>query len=331
MKLYLLTLFLFNLIFLVFHKRISAIFNIYDKPDNLRKFHTNITPVTGGLLVFCNLIIYILFYLFSYKNDPFIDHFFNDVADFSIFILTCVCFFLLGIFDDKINISSNKKFLLLIIIILPSLLILDDLIVQNVRLTFINEVYDLKNFSIIWTILCFLLFINAFNMFDGINLQSAIYTLSLSSFLIIFLGADQLVLTIIISILSFMYLNYQSKSFFGDGGTLLLSYIFGFLFIRSYNLNTDIYADQIVLIMILPGLELIRLFVSRIVNKKNPFSADRNHLHHMLLKKFGLFQVNLIIQSLIIIPFILSLVFGFTLWFIIMVLFIYSFLVFRYI
>ena len=39
--------------------------------------------------------------------------------------------------------------------------------------------------------------------------------------------------------------------------------------------------------MFLPGIDMIRLFFIRIKNKKNPFSPDRNHLHHKLLKKFG--------------------------------------------
>jgi hypothetical protein len=38
--------------------------------------------------------------------------------------------------------------------------------------------------------------------------------------------------------------------------------------------------------MMLPGIELIRLAVSRILKKKNPFSADNNHIHHILLRKF---------------------------------------------
>ena len=38
--------------------------------------------------------------------------------------------------------------------------------------------------------------------------------------------------------------------------------------------------------MLLPGLDLIRLFIFRILKKRNPFSPDRNHLHHYLLKKY---------------------------------------------
>ena len=36
--------------------------------------------------------------------------------------------------------------------------------------------------------------------------------------------------------------------------------------------------------MMLPGIEMLRLFVSRI-HKKKPFKPDRNHLHHVLSSK----------------------------------------------
>ena len=35
--------------------------------------------------------------------------------------------------------------------------------------------------------------------------------------------------------------------------------------------------------MLLPGLDMLRLFVIRILNNKNPFLPDNNHIHHLLL------------------------------------------------
>ena len=81
--------------------------------------------------------------------------------------------------------------------------------------------------------------------------------------------------------------------------------------------------------MILPGIELMRLFITRIIKKKNPFSADRNHLHHYLLKKFNLLNTTIITQSMIIFPFILSLLFGYTFYFLILALVIYTFLIIK--
>ena len=39
--------------------------------------------------------------------------------------------------------------------------------------------------------------------------------------------------------------------------------------------------------MILPGIDMLRVFIKRILNKKSPFAADKNHIHHILLKTFS--------------------------------------------
>ena len=47
---------------------------------------------------------------------------------------------------------------------------------------------------------------------------------------------------------------------------------------------------------------MARLFFIRIINGKNPFKGDLNHLHHRLSKKNSLIKTNLIIFFLIFIP-----------------------------
>ena len=37
----------------------------------------------------------------------------------------------------------------------------------------------------------------------------------------------------------------------------------------------------------LPGLDMLRLFIIRIINKKNPFKPDTFHIHHLILKKLN--------------------------------------------
>ena len=89
---------------------------------------------------------------------------------------------------------------------------------------------------------------------------------------------------------------------------MFLSFIFSVLMIKSYNLQSNIiYADQIFLVMMIPGLELLRLAIFRIYKKKHPFKGDRNHIHHYLLNSFN-FWKTIIIQSLIIIPIVLDMI-----------------------
>ena len=62
--------------------------------------------------------------------------------------------------------------------------------------------------------------------------------------------------------------------------------------------------------MFLPGIDMIRLFFIRIKNKKNPFSPDRNHLHHKLLKKFGYIYTIQIVIGLSILPYTIAIFFN---------------------
>jgi UDP-N-acetylmuramyl pentapeptide phosphotransferase/UDP-N-acetylglucosamine-1-phosphate transferase len=36
-------------------------------------------------------------------------------------------------------------------------------------------------------------------------------------------------------------------------------------------------------ILIIPLFDTMRIFILRLVNKRSPFKADRNHMHHLLL------------------------------------------------
>ena len=143
-------------------------------------------------------------------------------------------------------------------------------------------------------------------MFDGINLQFSTYSI------IIFLGIlnlnfDSLLIKIIlISILTFTFLNLKNKCFLGDSGSLLISFIIGYFFIKLYNNEIINYTDEVVIYMLLPGVDLIRLFFKRILLKRNPLSSDRFHLHHLLLKKYSYEKTIIVLIALIVFPIVMN-------------------------
>ncbi len=114
-------------------------------------------------------------------------------------------------------------------------------------------------------------------MFDGINLQVGLYALFIFLFFILNDFNKVFFISLSIGIIFFLILNFKSESFLGDGGSYLLSFLIGYFFIKMYNFEYILFADQVALFMLLPGLDLMRLFITRIIKKRHPFSADRNH------------------------------------------------------
>jgi len=294
-----------NLFFLINFSKIKIFHLNIDNPDNKRKFHSQPTPLAGGILIFFNLIIYWLIYKFLDTNIE-SEVFFNNENSLDYFILTSSFIFLLGFIDDRINLKANFKFLILTLVILTLLFLDNNLLINNIKFSFHERVFSLDTFAIFFSVFCFLVFINAFNMFDGINLQSGLYSILIFFCIIFFYSNSLLIKILIISLIFFSYLNFKNKTFLGDSGSLLISFIIGYLFIKLYNLNYINYADEITLYMIIPGLDLIRLFIFRIFNKKNPLSSDRNHLHHILINKFSFKKTLFIIFILIFMPIILN-------------------------
>tara|TARA_B110000027_G_C16062551_1_gene275218 strand:+ start:36 stop:554 length:519 start_codon:yes stop_codon:yes gene_type:complete len=148
-------------------------------------------------------------------------------------------------------------------------------------------------------------------MYDGINLQVGIYSIGVFFALIFFTIEYLFLILLIISLLVFLYLNHKSKVFLGDSGSNLLGFIISFIIIYIANNyeNSNLSIENIFILMMLPGLELIRLFVSRLRKNRHPFSADRNHIHHLILDREGYLKSLLITKLYFISLIILMIIF----------------------
>ena len=246
----------------------------------------------------------------------------------SLFIITFSLIFSLGFIDDKFNISASKKFVILLIIIIPILLLDNSLIIDIIKFSFLERQFYLSFYTaIIFSCFCFLVFLNAFNMFDGINLQSSNYSIIIFLSILIFYSNLLILQIILITILTYGYLNLKNKSFLGDSGSLLIAFLIGYFFIKLYNYELIDYTDEIVIYMLVPGMDLIRLFFVRIFLKRNPLSSDRFHLHHLLLSKYSYKKTITILTLLILLPISMNYFELNKLFTIILFIFIYSFLV----
>ena len=315
-----------NLLIFLFYKKIHKYINVYDYPDSLRKIHKIKTPVFGGVIFFINFLFYILlnFFFPHYLN---LGNFFNIFFKNNIFYIISFLIFFLGIYDDKKNITPNIKFFLLSILLYIYIIFDNQNLITEIRFSFYERTIYLEKLSFFLTLLCFLLFINACNMFDGVNLQSSMYFFIIYFYFFIISDYDLFFLMCLFSIICIIFLNYNGKIFIGDGGIYLFSFIASSIFVKLFNNSNIKFSDQIFIFMMLPGFDLLRLFVYRILNKKNPFKPDKKHIHHLLIDKFGFIKTIFILFFLVVSPIIMSFYLANNLYIIIFFLIIYLMLI----
>ena len=147
-------------------------------------------------------------------------------------------------------------------------------------------------------------------MFDGINLQSGLYIVFFLIILFFKYNYSIIFLSLIIILLFFLYLNNTSQIFLGENGISFLGFFLSYFSIFSYNNKIINYADEVFLIMCIPGFDLLRLSITRLISGKHPFSADKNHIHHKLLKKYDHKITIFIIMTIVIFPYFLFLIFN---------------------
>ena len=273
---------------------------IFDKPDNILKKHKKKTSLLGGTILIFNFLLFFFLNFFLKKNLV-------DLGNKEIvfFLFLVISYFLIGLYDDKYKINPNLKLSLILIATFLITLIYPDFSLRVIKISFLEKNYFFNNFSIPFTVLSFALLVNALNMFDGIDLQ--LITYSIFIFIVLILKDVFLIFSIIMLMcLVFIYiLNFKKKLFLGDSGSFLLSGVIGFILVNKYNSDPFFfYSDEIFILLMVPGIDMLRLFMTRIYNKKNPFKGDLNHLHHLLKNKFNnLLKTNLILSLYYLIPF----------------------------
>lgn len=78
------------------------------------------------------------------------------------------------------------------------------------------------------------------------------------------------------------------KIFMGDTGSLTIGIILSYLAMEMTRIpNPDIFGSDIMVVafvpLAIPCLDVVRVFVHRILRGKNPFNPDKVHIHHKLL------------------------------------------------
>ena len=294
---------LFNLFLLINIKNISRFINLYDFPDNKLKTHKKKISLIGGTIVMFN-IFFLLFIDFAFQIKFF--DFFQSTTEIFSFLVVLFLFFILGFYDDKYKIKPYLKFFLSILISICYVFTNKNIIVDSFSISIYEYRIFLEVFSVLFTVFCIIVLINSLNFYDGINGQLLIFFLIMFSYLLLKTNRFEFYSIIIIIILFCLFLNLNNQMFLGDNGVYVMSTILITSIIYEHNVYKNfIYADEIFFLLLLPGIDLIRLTVVRLMNGKNPFYGDRNHIHHLMIKRYSLLITNIFLVFLSILPILL--------------------------
>ena len=301
------TICLINLIIVINIKTISKIINLYDLPDKKLKFHKKKIPLIGGSILIFN-VFFLIFIEFIFQIKIFV--FFQSLSEIFSFLLILLSFFILGFYDDRYKIRPSYKFFFSILISLFYIITNNNILIKSFSISIYEHKIFLETFSVLFTIFCIIVLINSLNFFDGINGQLLIFFLLVFSYLLLKTNRYEFYVFIIIIILFCLFMNLKNQIFLGDNGVYVLSIILITSIIYENNVYKNFtYADEIFFLLLLPGIDLIRLTFFRLIKKKNPFYGDRNHIHHLMIKKYSLLITNILLFLLSVFPIFLYNVF----------------------
>ncbi|WP_183577998.1 MraY family glycosyltransferase [Mucilaginibacter sp. X5P1] len=265
----------------------AHIHQIYDILGNCRKHHDEGIPRLGGVAIFISFIV-----SFLLPSLP------GEKLNINYLLCGFIIIFALGLIDDLAGVTARTKFIIqfiaAFILVIPG-----DIRISNMY-GFLG-IYELPYvLSSLLTIFLIMLVVNAFNLIDGIDGLAAttgIFVNGTLGLLFIYMGQYELAalpLSLVGALIGFLKFNITpAKIFMGDTGSLLIGLVSIISAIKFIEVNKFInssplrvYSAPLLIIALLMGpvFDTIRVMVIRITKGISPFTADRNHNHHRMLK-----------------------------------------------
>lgn len=253
---------------------------------NERKLHSMPVPAVGGLTVMLTLAVTSLF------CQPLRTLFGEHPA-----LACCLAVMTFtGVLDDRLNLPPLLRLLI-------QLGCSFAVAFSGIRLQSLFGMFGVVEMPIIaqyiLTILILTGVTNAFNLIDGIDGLAggfALVNISVLAILAFVAGVPEwlwLFAPIAGALVVFLKYNWRpARVFMGDGGSLSLGFLMGAAGIAILSTtgkqNTAIQPSSVVVMItaycMIPVMDTVRVFYARLRKGRSPFSADKNHLHHWLIR-----------------------------------------------
>ncbi len=266
-------------------KTIGLKFGIVDRP-NARKIHKNPVVRVGGVSIFAGTIAALLI---AWRLGGFASLAPDRQTEIWAVILGSICYFGIGFADDLFNLTPISRLFMQTAVATACWF-------MGVRIDFLTVPFD-GLIHVGWLSLPVTLFwlvgmANAINWIDGVDgLAAGVSGIAAVVMLVVTLFMNQPAAALIAAALAggalgFLRYNFNpAQIFMGDGGAYFMGFTLAAVGVIGLVKTTAITAVLLpYLILAVPILDMSAVIFSRISKGKSPFTADKSHLHHWLLK-----------------------------------------------
>lgn len=256
---------------------------LVDRPGG-RKVHKGVIPLIGGLAIYASVLCAGLMFL-------------EQVMFVRMFLIAGGLLVFMGVLDDRYDLSA--RFRLVAQFMICSIFVYG----LDVRVDSLGNILGVGDVQLGWlsypfTIIALMSTINAFNMMDGIDgLVGGVSLIIFAGLAVLFAASGDVNMALIClsfvgAISAFLIFNLTGKPdkkvvkvFMGDAGSMFLGLSIGVLIVYGSQSGTASFSPTTALWLVLfPVTDMLTIMYRRIKRGRSPMSADRTHIHHILLR-----------------------------------------------
>lgn len=271
-------------------------FGLLDHPKGIKR-HREPTPLMGGLALMAVLIP--LSPLFVGLFEP--EGLGNRAL--TVTVAATLLMALIGAIDDRIQLRATVRFGAALVVFAAAMAIEHRFIIDRLLVTGLGSSVALWwPAGLAFSALIHVGFVNSVNMTDGKN--GLVISLCIVWMLALLAVGPPGLIIVLLPLLQMLAVllvyNLQGRIFLGDGGTYGLAAFLSLVSVYIYRTSeTALRADHVAVFYLIPGLDMLRLFFSRLARGMSPFAGDRQHFHHLLERRFG-WKIGLVIYVMLV-------------------------------
>lgn len=267
--------------FIIVFRRLSARLELIDCPDAVRKQHRGRIPLCGGIAI-----------MLAFALTSFFSHSVQDLgAPFwvALFLVTS-----LGVADDRHPLPAVVRLAVQIAVSVSLVRTLDIGMLSTGIPLLKPEMELLPLLSVVGTLFVVGL-MNAWNMLDGVDgLAGGAAAVALIWLMLVVASTSSMDIsdplgTLLVCLCGFLVFNMRSplrvraSIFLGDAGSMSLGLIAAYVILVLATDATPVSFTSLLWIVVVPVTDTLSLIIRRVLAHRSPMSADRWHLHHLLI------------------------------------------------